>query len=229
MECKFIKVAQPLEWKVHYGSYYFKANLKKEKVFIKVTSVYTKDGYENEVVCDDYIKKNSAFLAERTPKILKNFVYEDFHIIIFECFEIQKELGKEDLQNAVSEFLEEYTEKGIIHQDLKPTNLTIHNEKYCIIDYGFSICPDSNHIRITTANYIEYISDEAKNILSCADFYYDDAIACGITNVDRSLINFIVGSRDKYFIKLAGNVYEYRLERLEGRRVCLLHKVDCGK
>lgn len=222
--CRDIEVVQPLEWKVWYGSYYFRGILNHKKVFIKVTAECTKDGYMNEVVCDNYIKKNSVFLSERTPKIILNFIYEGFHIVIFEYFEICKELKLNDLQSAMHEFVVEYSNVGIIHQDIKLNNLTIQNGKYCMIDYGYAICPDSNHIRVTTSNYIDYITDLAKTLLENADFYYDDIVASGMNNIDRNLVNFIVGSKDRYFIKLADKIYEYRLEKLAGRSVCLLHK-----
>ena len=219
-----IKVVQPCEWKVHYGSYYFRAVLNNNTVFIKVTSSFTKDGYINEVICNDYIQNKSEFLIERTPKILDYFMYEDFYVIVFEYFEIRKDINIGQLKYAVCEFIDEYSKIGIIHQDLKPSNVTIHNGKYCVIDYGYSICPNSNHIRIAKGNYIESISDRAKAILEDADFYYDDVVASGIEGIDRNSINFIVGRKDKYFINLAENIFEYRVEQLAGRSVFLLHK-----
>ena len=222
--CTHIKAVQPLEWKVSYGSYYFSALMNHKKVFVKVTGPATKDGYVNELACDTYIKQHSPFLADRTPKVLKSFVSGEYYVILFEYFNILEEIKKDDLQQAACEFLEEYTRIGIIHQDLKPSNLTFHNGRYCIIDYGYSICQGSNHTRLSCMNYIEFITEAAKAVLEDADYYYDDAIAVGMEHTDRSAVNFIVGRKEIYFIRLAGKLYEYRLEQLPGRSVRLLHK-----
>lgn len=217
-----------MEWKVNYGSYYFRAKLDEKQVFIKVTAPCTKDGYENEIKCNAFIGNNSKFLSERTPEILASFVYENYHVIIFEYFEMRHEIQKADLRNALHEFIDEYSRIGIIHQDLKASNVTIHRDKYCIIDYGYSICPDSNHFRFAKCNCISHISDKARLLLEDADFYYDDVAALGIENLDRSSVNFIVGKGEKYYISLGASVFEYRLEQLEGRSVCLLHKYGDG-
>ena len=211
--CSNIKAVQLLEWKIWYGSYYFKAMFNGERVFIKVTAGCTNDGYLNELICNNYIKNNSPFLAERTPKVLLNFVEEDYHVIVFEYFDICQEIKQDDLKNAVCEFCKEYSRIGVIHQDIKPSNLTMHNGKYCMIDYGYAICPDSNNMRIKRENYIEDISDTGRDTLDNADFYYDDVVASGIKNARRDEVNFIVGRKNEYFIRLAGVVYEYRLEQ----------------
>ena len=224
LHCKRIKAVQLLEWKVNYGSYYFHALFENKNVFVKVTSKWTKDGYFNEIACNNYIQNHSKFLAERSPTLFVNTIYDDFYILIFERFDIIKGIKNDEVQDALNQFISEYSRIGIIHQDLKPSNITIHDNKYCIIDYGFSICPNSNDVRVATNNYIKHITNAAKELLETPDYYYDDAIASNVTKIDRETLNFIVSNNDKCLIRLAGIVHEFQIQKLPGRSVSILHR-----
>ncbi len=223
--CRKIKAIQLLKWKVSYGSMYYKAFLDGKPVFIKVTSFLTADGYNNEIVLNKYIFNNSTFLARRTPEILSHFVNDDFYIIISEFFDIQVVDFNYDKAPIFKEFICEYLDKCIIHQDLNQDNLCFCGGEFCVIDYGYSICPNSDVVRLQiNNNRIDCITDYARSILNDADFYYDDVLGTGINNFDRNLVNFIVGRDNLYYVKLGNVIHEYTKVQLGNRPVFLLHK-----
>lgn len=221
-----IKVAQRLEWKVSYGSFYYNAKYNNQQVFVKVTSKFTQDGYFNEILCNEYIRKKSEYLYHRSPRLLKYSKFDDFYIIVFECVEIDQTFNENDFQCQTTKFIDEFSKIGMIHQDLKITNVTIHNNSMYLLDYGYSLCPASNNVRRTNCNFINYITETAKQLLPNADFYFDDAVSANLFEIDREKINFLVGKDDLYFMKTFDEIIKYQLIRLGERQIWILRKFE---
>ena len=215
-----IKFFSQTNWKLVYGSCYFRGiyheNGKKVDVFIKVQSDALVDCYENEPMINKFVDCNSELLAKRKPKLIFNDVENGHYLLVFELLSFQPLRIIDRWEESVQEIISEYTRIGVIHTDFDSVNLGIvDNTLYCF-DYGTSLCELSDHIRIRyspTYNHIDHITDEARELLPDADFYYDDAVHCGIQKIDRPGINFLVGKEDVFYAKLGNTIQKYRMER----------------
>ncbi len=100
--------------------------------------------------------------------------------------------------------------------------------QYWFFDYGTSLCSESDQIGVRNAdeyNHIDKITNQAKQILSDPDFYYDDLTHIGIESKEREEINFLVGKGNIYYAKLGQYLYKYHLEpKNENSHVMLLCK-----
>lgn len=130
-----------------------------------------------------------------------------------------------NLEMAVSE----YNRLGILHTDFGLCNIGCLSGQYYFFDYGTSLCPMSNRIRIRNSqeyNHLDKVSDEALDLISDPDFYYDDIVHLGISTYDTmktKSTSFLVGKNDKVIAKLGKQMINYTLENMaEGSSVKLL-------
>ena len=205
-------------WKLWYNTCYFSGELKtdKKRVFVKVMGKYGLDCYENEVIVNKYIEKNSAFLSERMPKILFSCKTDDYYFIVYSYLELSDITLNDDFYKELNKTIEEYSRIGILHTDFGLTNMGYKDGKYYFIDYGTSLCPESDNIRFrnqSNYNHIDRMSSEAKMLIDTPDFYYDD-----LSNLDLALkkednVNFIVSKQDIAYAKLGERIYKYKVKR----------------
>lgn len=205
-------------WKLWYNTCYFSGELKtdKKRVFVKVMGKYGLDCFENEVIVNKYIEKNSAFLSERMPKILFSCKTDDYYFIVYSYLELSDITLNDDFYKELNKTIEEYSRIGILHTDFGLTNMGYKDGKYYFIDYGTSLCPESDNIRFrnqSNYNHIDRMSSEAKMLIDTPDFYYDD-----LSNLDLALkkednVNFIVSKQDIAYAKLGERIYKYKVKR----------------
>ena len=217
---KKIRCFSQSNWKLVYGSCYFTGVYhdagKKTDVFIKVQSDKLVDCYDNEPMVNQYVDQHSEYLAQRKPKLFFCDVENGCYMLVFERVDIQPTTDLEQRKQELQQIIQEYTRIGIIHADFDTVNLGIVDGLLCCLDYGTSLCQQSNHIRIRhhpSYNHLDKMTERARNLLPDADFYYDDAVHCGMDQIDRTDINFLVGKEDTFYAKLGDTVQKYRMMR----------------
>lgn len=228
-----IKPTSKDNWKIWYDCFYFSANIydenkNKKSVFVKVMGSLLKECYENEILLNEYIKNNSPYLYERTPNVYFGLNFENFYSIVYDFVKFESPIRNDRFTKEVNKTLNEYLKCAILHTDFGIVNIGINNGKYWFFDYGTSLCPLSNEIRIRNSeqyNHLDKITPQAAKLIPQPDFYYDDAAHLKIQDYDNSNLNFIVGKKDVYYAKLGETIYKYRLkQQSSGRGVCLLVK-----
>lgn len=213
---KKIRPVQLIQWKIWYGTCYFSGIIKDDNkdvsVFIKVMGKDLESCYNNELIVNDYILQTSLYLAEKTPKIYNHFSLDDTYIIVYENLKFQSFSKNEESIAEIGNVLSEYTEAGIIHTDFGLANMGLVDNKYYFFDYGTSICPLSEIIRIRrsdTYNVIDKAIPSALNLIPEPDYYYDDAAFLGIEYKERNNINFIIAKQELFFVKLGPDIFKF--------------------
>ncbi len=217
-------------WKLWYGTCYFAGEVKNEKVFIKVQSSLLRDCFDNEKKLNLYIDETSEFLSRRKPKLFMDFVLDDYYILVFEHVDISDVEKESTLTEFVQMALDEYSRIGVIHTDFGLVNIGNNKGVIYFLDYGTSLCLQSDRIRIRNSvfyNHLDKILPQAQSLVAEPDFYYDDAAHCGLSGLERKNVNFLVGKNDIYYAKLGEKIYKYHLEKKsENSVVRLLCKDD---
>lgn len=230
-----IKPSNKDNWKLWYNTCYLSGyisdnNNNRVPVFIKIMGPLLKDCFENEKVVNRYILENSEYLSERLPKILFDIVIGDFYILVYDYLDMKAVEVSAELSSAIERAISEYSKIGILHTDFGIINIGINNNKYIFFDYGTSLCPHSNNIRVRKYdkyNHLDKVTNSALSIIEKPDFYYDDVIHCDIKDINTSDVNFLVGKDDIYYAKLGTNIYKYRLKQnIKGSYAYLLCKED---
>lgn len=228
-----IKFFSQTNWKLVYGSCYFKGKYhyagKKTDVFIKVQSDALVDCFDNEPMVNQHIDNHSAFLAQRKPKLFFFDVENGHYFLVFEHMNIQPAADMAQWEQDLQQIIQEYTRIGVIHTDFDTVNLGTVDNSLCCFDYGTSLCADSDHIRIRydpSYNHLDKITAKAKALMPDADFYYDDAVHCGMDRIDRTDINFLVGKENTFYAKLGDRIQKYHMEPSPKVGVLCLMKDD---
>ncbi len=208
-------------WKLWYNTCYFKGLLKNategdRAVFVKIQGPSLFDCFENEKVLNSYIDEQSEFLSARKPRLFFDLVVDDYYIFVFDFIDIDFIEANTELSKLVQKALDEYTKIGVLHTDFGLINMGVVGNDTFFIDYGTSLCPESDRIRIRNLgsyNHLDKILPQAKALVSDPDYYYDDAVHCGLRNLDRNNVNFLVGKGDIVYAKLGEKTYKYHLEK----------------
>ena len=198
-------------WKLSYGTAYLKGKLNRNntKIFVKIQGPLLHDCFNNEIVVNEYIDNNSAFLSDLKPKILDFFSIGEKDIIVYEYVALKAPQKNEDLLTVVLKVIDEFKRIGIIHTDFGLGNIGVQGNTFFFFDYGTSICPLSDNIRIRTGpeyNHIERITERAASCSSDPQYYYDDATHFGI---ERQDCNFLVGNQEVCFARLGDMTKKY--------------------
>ena len=210
-----IKPTGKSDWKIWYGTCYFKGEMNNEVVFIKVQGSNLLDCFENERKLNLYIDQTSQFLAQRKPQLYLDFIVDDFYVFVFKHIRIDRVRSDNSLVESVQMALNEYSRIGLLHSDFGLVNIGNCDGNVCFFDYGTSIFPDSDKVRVRnspTYNHLEKILPQAKSLINEPDFYYDDAVHCGLDGLNRENVNFLVGKNDLYYARLGKKIYKYHLE-----------------
>ena len=212
---KKIKPIERFQWKLWYNTCYFVGEKENRKVFIKVTGKVMEDVFNNEILVNEYISKESPYLYERLPKVVSYGYDDDFMFIATEYKKMELVDDCEELEIAIDDALKEFTRIGIIHNDFGRINISICDDKYFFIDYGTSLCPNGKIIRFNkSANFINNITEDALKLVDDPDYYYNDAIRVRSKYADINNVNFLVGKDDVYFARLGKNIYKYKLKNV---------------
>ena len=224
------------QWKLQYNICYFSANYINSAgqcslVFIKVSGPTTKDCFDNEIVINKYIKDRSTYLLERSPELILSLVLDDFYILAFEYIDMSP-INADDAAavKEINRALYEFGECGLIHTDFGLVNVGYVKKsgKYCFFDYGTTLCPESNHVRIRNGKVYNHIGEKPDNInivTTDMDFYYDDATHMKIPGLVPNG-NYIAGGAKGYHVKMGSQIYKYDVRRKIGSAVEILHRVD---
>lgn len=201
-------------WKLWYNTSYYTAVSNGRSVFIKVMGELLQDCFNNEILVNKYIDDNSLWLEKRKPKLLHNIALDELYILIYENLHMENITLTESVKEDVKKAIKEYNRIGILHTDFGLTNIAKYDNKTLFIDYGTSICLQSNMIRIrneSNYNHIDRITDQAKDLCENADFYYDDAVHVGVDMPKTENINFLVGQGDLFYVKLGTQFIKFKL------------------
>lgn len=160
-----------------------------------VAKVYKRKFAIKQEVIDKLLVLDSPYVA----KIYETGKYDDYPVEILPYYENGSLQGKtfsfEDLQRriipSINEGLKTIHNAGIIHKDLKPSNIMINNdgETVSIIDFGISSAVDGDNTILVTKTGMtpEYSAPETfKNIFYEGSDYYSFGITlfelfCGYT------------------------------------------------
>ena len=215
-----IKPVSRTQWKLWYNTCYYKGVFKDGtdavKVFIKSNSHLLSDCVNNEEIVNRYIKQSSEYLYSHSPRFIKKIIVNDHYITIYEYLKIEPAANSPELDGEIRKAVDEYTRVGILHTDFGCVNIGITEGKYCFFDYGTSLCPESNNIRLRNCknyNHKDEATASALELIPDPDYYYDDLIHIGkqIEGIDRNEINFIIGKGETYIARLAGETIRYHL------------------
>lgn len=215
-----IRPTSKSEWKLWYNCCYFSGYVKREnkRVFIKVMGPLLEDCFNNEIIMNRYIKEHSEYIFGKTPRLYDSMIVGDFYILIygFNTFSIPKVDNR--LTEEVKNIIAEYADKGILHTDFALSNIGINNDNYFFFDYGTSLCPQSDRIRLRNSdnyNHVDVVTNTALEIIDSPDYYYDDVAHLGILDFNRENVNFIIGKNHLYYAKLGKEIIKYKLKEQE--------------
>lgn len=201
-------------WKLWYNTSYYQGVIGNKKVFIKVMGELLQDCYDNEILVNKYIDDNSSWLKGRKPKLIDSFEVDDLYILVYENLPLRDIVITESTTEDIKKAIIEFNKIGILHTDFGLSNIASFENKVMFIDYGTSLCPKSNFIRIRNGenyNHINNIIPTAKRICEDANFYYDDATHIGINNFGERT-NFLVGNGKVFYARLGSNLFKYKLK-----------------
>lgn len=177
------------EFKVHnwhLGYRYYTGFLNGKKVFIKYNR--NPKWIMHELENMNYIKENSNFLWNKTPKLILNEINEKYGFVVEEYFEYDsikkslqtnKKIDKNKVYEQFIEILLEMQSIQFMHLDINEENLLLSNESdVYFIDMGFSFVKNKENIN--------FIGDKHKTNLILMNLnrdtrleegYIDDAIS----------------------------------------------------
>lgn len=211
-----LKPAHKEQWKINNKTCYFFGKINGGvEVFIKVMGENQRDCFYNERVVYDYFS-SSEYITTHCPALLDSFETNGYYCLIYEAVELSEAPLNNDLFKAIDTILNEYTASGIIHTDFATVNVGKYKDKYMFFDYGTSLCPESNNIRIRNSanyNHVDFATKKSLDLIPEPDFYYDDAIHFGLKDYDRESLNFVIGKNNIYYAKLGSEIYRYNTEK----------------
>ena len=219
---KHIKPFNKSDWKLRYNTSYYTGDLlingNEKKVFIKVMGENVKDCFYNEILVNNYILKKSDYLYKKCPNILLSFNNDTYYIIVYEFIKISDIIICDEFYKDLEKTLNEYYRIGLLHTDFGFINIGHNNDKYIYFDYGTSLCPISNNIRIRNANNYNHIKElKSKSLLNLdnIDFYYDDLLHLGIdiNRINVNSKNYIITKGNIAKAKLGDTIIEYDLKK----------------
>lgn len=226
-----VKEAHKTQWKINNKTCYFFGKMrdgnKDVRVFVKVMGENFFDCFINEPLVFKYIN-DSPYLRSHCPALYDSFSVNDYYCLVYEAVDLKDITPEENITEEIENVLKEYTLSGIIHTDFASVNFGKANDTYMFFDYGTSLCHDSNNIRIRNGskyNHVAFATKTALSLIPEPDYYYDDAIHCGLNDHEREDINFIVGKNNFYYVRLGTEIYKYKTKKKsQNSSVVLLEK-----